>query len=183
MGCDGARGPRGLTGPQGAPGAAGLPGPQGNSGLPGPQGDSGPAGPQGDSGPQGVPGSTGFTSTFGNSVDLVDGESIVMGINTLVGAADNSTDARRLIDPLTFTIISAGLGSNLPGATTMSIELLVSTDDGATYSTAATLVMPFGTRSNAAAFLPVALPAYSQHCIRLTMNGGPYAGPVSVAVK
>lgn len=141
-------GPRGFTGPTGPTGPIGLTGPTGPTGATGLVGPTGPTGPTGDVGPTGPIGPEGPAEEvfFGGSVVLNVGKILHLGVNSM-GLNSGFISGRRLARTHTFTKLTASSTFILPNNGPIVVEIVRSTDDGATYNALVNATITAGNRA------------------------------------
>ncbi len=142
----------------------------------------GGAGPRGRTGAEGRPGPTGPTgpSELGGSTSglFPNGDEVYFGPDGELYLTLQDVVAGRVVGQAQTLRYLTAKCNEVPAGRQLTVVLYVSEDDGATWSSAASVVVDEGNRS-ASSEVNVTIPAGSLHCVSVYCAGYEYTGPVS----
>ncbi len=145
-------------------------GPRGRTGAEGRQGPAGPTGTTGPAGPSELGGST--SGIFPN------GDEVYFGPDGDLFATLPDVVAGRIVGQAQTLRYLTAKCNEVPAGRQLTVAVRISEDDGATWSSAASVVVDEGNRS-ASSEVNVTIPAGSLHCVSVYCAGYEYTGPVS----
>jgi hypothetical protein len=113
----------------------------------------------------------------------LDATAKFIGVTGIAGNPDDALDGRLINSAQTYDTFRVTI-TTLPGGTTISIGLYVSTDDGQIYNLVAPVSLSTGSRTATASFGPTLFPAGALFCVGAVITaGGPFTGALSATVS